>query len=88
MPRYPLTIAEFDPDRCVMVRDSVRTIVDRPADAPIERRYSNWGMYEERGSGDLVLTLPEQPRDYDFSAMTRPEQFTADCYRYRVRLAE
>jgi len=85
-PRYPLAIAEFDTDRCRILRDTVQTIQDLPPGAPTERRYTNWGMYEERGTGDLILTLPEQPKSVDFSAMTRPEDFTADCLWYRVRL--
>jgi len=85
-PRYPLTIAEFDTGRLCVLRDTVRVIQNLPEGAPQERRYTNWGSYEERGSGDLILTLPEQPKLMDFSAMTRPEEFTADCLRYRVRL--
>lgn len=87
-PRYPLSIARFDPERCRIIRSSVRVIQDRPAAMPTEVRYTNWGCYEERGSGDMILTLPEQPKLMDFSAMTRAEDFTADCLRYRVRLPE
>ncbi len=86
MPRYPLCVAEFDPLRRCLRRDSVTVLIDRPHDAPRERRYTNWGQYEDRETGDLVLTLPEQPRDTDFSAMTRPAQFTADSLRLRVDL--
>ena len=85
-PRYPLTIAEFDTERCCVLRDTVEVIQDLPEGAPTERRYTNWGQYEERGTGDLILTLPEQPKHMDFSAMTRPEQYTADCIRFRIRL--
>jgi hypothetical protein len=34
------------------------------------------------------MTLPEQPKLMDFTAMTRPEQYTADCFRYRISLPE
>jgi hypothetical protein len=85
-PRYPLAIAEFDTERLCVLRDTVQVIQDLPPGAPKERRYTNWGMYEERGSGDLILTMPEQPKFMDFSAMTRPEDFTADCIRFRVRV--
>jgi len=86
MPRYPLTIARFDPDRCCIVRDTVQVIQDRPPGLPEQVRYTNWGLYEERGSGDLIMTMPEQPKLMDFTAMTRPEDYTADCYRYRISL--
>ena len=86
MPRYPLAIAEFDADRCCILRKTVQTIHDLPRGAPRERRYTNWGAYEDRETGDLVLTMPEQPKSVSFSDMTRPEDFTADCIRLRVRL--
>jgi hypothetical protein len=86
MPRYPLTIAEFDTEHCCILRNTVRTIQDLPDGAPLQRRYTNWGSYEERGTGDFVLTLPEQPKHMDFTAMTRPEDFTADCIRYRIQI--
>jgi hypothetical protein len=86
MPRYPLCLAEFDPDRRCLLKNSVQVIQDRPLDMPEQVRYTNWGFYEERGSGDLIMTLPEQPKRMDFTAMTRSEDFTADCLRYRIRL--
>ena len=85
MPRYPLTIAEFDTTRLCVLRDTVQVIQDLPDGAPVQRRYTNWGDYEERGSGDLIMMMPEQPKFMDFSAMTRPEQYTADCIKIRVR---
>jgi hypothetical protein len=87
MPRYPLCIARFDRERRCIVKDSVRLIQDREPRLPEQVRYTNWGVYEERGSGDLMLTLPEQPKLMNFTDMTRPEDFTADCFRYRLELA-
>lgn len=86
VPRYPLCIAELDTDRAVVRRATVRVIQDLPAGAPTDRRYTNWGQYEERGSRDLVLLLPEQPKHMNYEEMRRPEDFTADCIRIRVRL--
>jgi len=85
-PRYPLTIAEFDTTGCRVLKKTVRVIQDLPPGAPVERRYTNWGFYEERGTGDLVMLLPEQPKYMNFSDMKRPEDYTADCLRYRIRL--
>lgn len=87
-PRYPLTIAEFDADRCCILRDTVQTIYDLPDGAPTERRYTNWGSYEERGTGDLILTMPEQPKSMNYTDMTKPEEFTADCIRFKITIED
>lgn len=84
-PRYPLAIAVFDTDSQRVRRDSVTVIQDLPDGAPVERRYTNWGMYEDRRSGDLVMTMPEQPKFVNFTDMTRAEEFTADCIQFRLR---
>ena len=86
-PRYPLTIAEFDMERCCILRDTVQVIKDLPKGAPYDRRYTNWGSYEDRETGDLIMTMPEQPKYMDWSEMTRPEDFTADCVRFRIKFA-
>ena len=85
-PRYPLSIAEFDTGRLCVIRDTVRVIQDLPEGAPDSRRYTNFGMYEDRETGELVLLMPEQPRDVDFAAMTSPEDFTSDCLEFRIRI--
>ncbi len=85
-PRYPLCVAEFDCATCRVRRATVRVIQALPPGAPAERRYTNWGQYEDRRTGELVLLLPEQPKLMDFSAMTHAADYTADCLRYRVRL--
>jgi hypothetical protein len=86
MPRYPLVMAELDTEQGCVRRNSLQVIQDLPKGAPAERRYSNWGSYEERGTGDIVLTMPEQPKSHDFTTMAHPDEFTADCYRWRVTL--
>ena len=85
-PRYPLTIAEFDTDRLCVLRDTVQIIQDLPKGAPKSRRYTNFNMYEERGTGDLILHMAEQPKKVEFEDMTRPEDMEADCIEFRVRL--
>lgn len=86
LPRYPLAIAEFDAERCCILRDTVQTVIARKAGTPEQVRYTNWGMHEDRDTGDLMLYLPEQPKRMDFTAMTKSEDFDADCHRYRVTL--
>ena len=85
-PRYPLTIAEFDTNRLRVLRDTVQIIQDLPEGAPKSRRYTNFSMYEERGTGDLILLMAEQPKKVEFEEMTRPEDMEADCIEFRVRL--
>jgi len=77
-PRYPLCIAELIPEQGVLIRKSVTVIDTKPPECREERRrYTNFGMYEDRQTSELVLTLPVQPR-------TDWADFTADCYRYRI----
>ena len=82
-PRYPLCIAELIPDRGVLVRSSVTVVDTQPEDwaqHPEDRRgrrYTNFGFYEDRETKEIVLTLPEQPK-------VSWDDFTADCYRYRI----
>ncbi|MDP6776266.1 MAG: sialidase family protein [Candidatus Latescibacteria bacterium] len=84
-PRYPLKLAEFDPDKTCLVRDSVRLVQDRPEGAHELVRYTNFGNYEDRESGHLIITLPEQYRNMGYD-MEKPEDFAADCVKYTVEL--
>ena len=80
-PRYPLTIAEFDCERLCIIKNSVRVIQDLPRGALKERRYSNFGHYVDRVTGEFVLTLPEEPK-------TTWEDYTGDAVRYKITLLE
>jgi len=83
--RYPLTIAEFDTDTCRVRRDTVQTVQDKPAGAPLDRRYTKFGLYEERNTGDLILAMPEMPRHKNDEDL-QPDDFSSDCIRFRVTL--
>lgn len=85
-PRYPLALAEFDPARGEVIRATLRVIQDRPADAPEDRRYTNFGEYEDRETGELVLLLPEHPRHKNYAQMTEPSDYTGDNLMYRITL--
>ena len=85
-PRYPLKLAEFDPDHTCLVKGSVRLIQGRPEGAHELVRYTNFGYYEDRKSGHLIITLPEQYRYRGWDDMEKPEDFAADCVRYTVEL--
>jgi len=76
-PRYPLYIAQVDPYRLCLLRDTLRVIDDRAEGQPEDVRFTNWGSYEDRVTGELVLTLPIEPK-------TNWDELTSDCYRYRI----
>jgi len=87
IPRYPLTIAEFDMKRLCIVKDSVTVIQDLPDGAPkadeekkeLGRRYSNFGHYVDRVTGEFVLMMAEEPK-------VSWDDYTSDCIRFRVRV--
>jgi hypothetical protein len=81
-PRYPLCIAEFDPRNYCLIRKTVTLIDTKPVDFPDEwRRYTNFGLYEDRRTREIVLTLPEQPK-------ISKKDFTSDCYIYRINIED
>ena len=87
IPRYPLAMAELDPERLCLIRETVSVIQDLPPGAPaagdgsyeLGRRYSNFGYYVDRASGEFVIMAAEEPK----TTWEHPE---ADCYRWRVQL--
>ena len=87
-PRYPLNLAEFDPDKTCIVKNSIRLIQDKPDDAHELARYSNFGQYEDRRTCNLIISLPEQYRSMGWDDMKKPEDFSADCVKYTVEIGE
>ena len=79
-PRYPLQIAELDPKTLGIKRDTVTVIQDRPADEPPLVRYSNFRVYEERGSNDFVLLMTQGYSEKEANPVKRP------TYRYRIKI--
>jgi hypothetical protein len=88
LPRYPLTMAEFDTKRLCILKDSVTVIQDLPPGAPragdpkkgeLGRRYSNFGHYVDRKTGEFVLLVAEEPR-------VSWDDYWADCIRFRIKL--
>lgn len=88
-PCYPLVMAEFDPERLCLVKDSLYVIQDLPGgalpctnelpwcDAECERQYTNYGAYVDRETGEFVLTMPEIPR-------LSWQEFTSHCIQLRA----
>jgi hypothetical protein len=79
-PRYPLQIAELDPKTLDIKRDTVTVIQDRPADEPPLVRYSNFRVYEERGTNDFVLLMTQGYSEKEANPVKRP------TYRYRIKI--
>lgn len=88
IPRYPLTMAELDPVRLCILKDSVTVIQDLPAGAPqagdpkkgeLGRRYSNFGHYVDRRTGEFVLLVAEEPR-------VTWDDYWSDTIRFRIKL--
>ena len=63
-----------------------KLIQDKPDDAHELARYTNFGQYEDRRTGNLVITLPEQYRSMGWDDMKKPEDFSADCVKYTVEI--
>ncbi len=88
IPRYPLTMAELDTNRLCILKDTVTVIQDLPPGAPqagdpkkgeLGRRYSNFGHYVDRATGDFVLLVAEEPR-------VTWDDYWSDTIRFRIRL--
>ena len=86
IPRYPLTIAELDMKRLCILKDSVTVIQGLPKGAPeaneeigeLGRRYSNFGHYVDRVTGEFVLMMAEEPK-------INWDDHTSDCIRFRIK---
>jgi len=80
-PRDPLCIAEIIPEKGIVFKNTVQ-IIDSNKEPQVERRrYTNFGIYEDKLTKEIVLTLPEQPK-ISWTDMT------ADCYEYRIRIGK
>jgi hypothetical protein len=88
IPRYPLTIAELDTKRLCILKDTVTVIQDLPPGAPkagdprkgeLGRRYSNFGHYADRKTGEFVLLVAEEPR-------VTWDDYWSDTIRFRIKV--
>ena len=92
-PRERLHIAEVDEAGIRIVRDSIR-IIDQQRPGDVVRDYSNFGVYEDRVSGRLVLTmcervaLPIKHGDLYPAPYASRDNWTSDTYRYEIDLGE
>jgi len=82
MPRSPIVIARVQEEPFALIRDSI-FVIDRaqPGEHP-ETQHSNFKMYQDRATGDVVLYLVRYgERGYADNAW-----LNADHYQYRVQL--
>jgi hypothetical protein len=79
-PRYPLQIAELDPRRLCLKKATVTVIEDKAPEDDKWVRFSNFRVYEERGSGDFIVLMRK-----GYCELAAPDLPTPS-YRYRIRV--
>lgn len=78
-PRYPLVIAEVDEKTATLKRKTVTAIDDRKEGQGPGVQFSNFSLYEDRQTHELVLLLTTYGQEAD------PKNWaSADCHRYRL----
>jgi hypothetical protein len=80
-PRYPLQIVELDARALRLKRSTVTVIADKAPEDDKWVRFSNFRVYEERGSGDFILIMRQSYCEY------APPDVPTPGYRYRIHLA-
>lgn len=82
-PRTILQIAEIDQDSMKLIRDTVTVIESRDIKAgqPENIRFSNWGRYEDRENGNMVLFMAACPGD-----VGRSEECGCPPHSYRYEI--
>ncbi|MAG35861.1 MAG: hypothetical protein CL878_06425 [Dehalococcoidia bacterium] len=90
--RFILQIAEVNEDSYGIKQETVTTI-DESTDDTLPREYSNPAIYEDRDSGNFILTMTsacalplsthEVPESYTRGFMTK-ETYTSHSYRYEI----
>lgn len=79
-PRYPLQIAEIDEEKIAVKKETLFTIDTKmPEDSPLVQ-FSNFRVYEERGSGDIILFMARLQEKGDLHSSSSP------LYSYRIQI--
>lgn len=79
MPRYPFQVAELDEETLTIQKDTVQIVADKEEGDPDDIQFSNFGMYEDRVTRELVFLMCAFPE-------ISYEDWTGHLYRYRVRV--
>ena len=78
-PDYPVVIGVVDPDTCLLRRESVREIDTYQQNDPAPVHLRNFGLYEERFTGDLVMRMTRLWVDTE-------GHMRGDAWLYRIAL--
>ena len=81
-PRYPLAIVEVDEGELTLKRGTLTVIQDREPHMPHWVRFSNYHVYNDRLTGDLVLLMLTSYCELQEDRAERPWP----SYRYHVRM--
>ena len=81
-PRYPLQIVELDARTLRLKKRTLTVIEDKRPEDDKWVRFSNFRVYEERGSGDLILLMQKSYCEFAPSGLPTP------YYHYRIHLPE
>jgi len=78
-PRYPLIIGEVDEDKIALKKKSITVIDTRKGNESEHLQLSNFSVYEDRETKDIVVTLSRLfPK--------RLDDWTAPCMMYRIKV--
>jgi len=81
-PRYPLAIVEVDEENLRLKRDTLTIIQDREPQMPRWVRFSNYHVYDDRETGELVLLVLTSYCELQEGQDDLPWP----SYRYRIRV--
>ena len=77
-PRYPLQVAEVNEKDIALRKDSVMVIEGRREEDSQLVQFSNFKVYEDRETGEFVLTMAR--------FQERGEELTSPAYEYRIEV--
>ncbi|MCM8777931.1 MAG: glycoside hydrolase [Candidatus Omnitrophica bacterium] len=83
-PRTPLVIVEIDEERFVFKRDTIRVIERRQQGEPAEVQFSNFRIYQDRETRDIVLFLSRLGE----RGFENNRWMLADYYKYTISLED
>ncbi|MCM8807121.1 MAG: glycoside hydrolase [Candidatus Omnitrophica bacterium] len=83
-PRTPLVIAEVEEERFVIKRDTIRIIDKKQPGEPEEVQLSNFRIYQDRETGEVVLFLSR----YGERGVENDKWKLANYYRYRISIID
>lgn len=79
-PRWPLHIAQVDDERGCLLRDTLTVIDTRRDDEPDKLQLSNFGLYQDRETGDFRVTLSK------LGQFGQEQVFKSDCMEYLISI--